>query len=189
MSLDTIGLVFLIENDLQQAGQYARQALMIHEQVEDLSSQGYDHNHLGLVLLAAGQPEEAARQHAEALRLRRGIGQGGLAMDDLAGLARAALAQRDGKQAAAYAREILAGIDELGPDGLEFPVWVYLTCFRALETDEPERARQVLADGYAYLRKSADSIQDESRRNSFLENVPWNRELLNEYYSLRQLLC
>jgi hypothetical protein len=40
------------------------------------------------------------------------------------------------------------------------------------------RAREVLEKGYAELQERAEKITDEALRRSFLENVPWNRELV-----------
>jgi len=36
----------------------------------------------------------------------------------------------------------------------------------------------VLENGYAELQERANMIKDESMRQSFLENVPYNRELV-----------
>ena len=180
ISLDTLGLVEYIEGGLEQAERYVRQALRIHQETRDTFSQGFDHNHLGLVLLAAGDPQEALVQHEMAISIRREAEQKAMLLDDLAGLVRVSLALDETSQAASLADEILASLEACGPDGLEFPVWVYLTCYRALRDVMPEKARQALEMGFAILRKSANSIQEEALRKGFLENVPWNRELLRE---------
>ena len=40
------------------------------------------------------------------------------------------------------------------------------------------RTREVLEKGYAELQERAEKITDEALRRSFLENVPYNRELV-----------
>lgn len=177
ISLDTLGLVDLIQGDFARAEANARQALHIHTEVEDSTSQGYDYSHLGLILLAAGQPAAAAQAHRQALYIRQELLQDSSALDDLAGLVRVALAEWKLDEAAGYARQVLAGIAENGPDVLEFPVWVYLTCYRALFREEPALAREALKAGWQALNKSAQSIQDPVQRAAFINNVLWNREL------------
>jgi hypothetical protein len=47
-----------------------------------------------------------------------------------------------------------------------------------LDAAGDSRAREVLEKGYAELQERANKITDEALRRSFLENVPWNRNLV-----------
>lgn len=186
MSLDTIGLVYMMQGDLIQAHQYVQNALAIHRKTGQSIYQAYDHNHLGLISLLCGQVAEAQEQHQTALRLRKEADQEATTLDDLAGLARIALAQNNPAQAVKYAREILAGLAAHGPDALEFPVWVYLTCYRAFnQAGQPESAHQALQNGHQLLQRLASSIDEPALRQGFLERVPWNHELLSIYFSVQ----
>ena len=180
-SLDTIGLVYFIENQLDLAEQSAKEALQIHRRIKALSSQAYDLNHLGLISQARGLASEAIQYHNEAIQIRKSLGQAAACLDDLAGLARCAMAQGSHQQAADDAQQILSTIEADGVDGIEFSVWVYLTCYEALKEKDPAKARQALEAGYACLRKSADSIQDEALRSMFMHNIPWNHTLSTQY--------
>jgi hypothetical protein len=40
------------------------------------------------------------------------------------------------------------------------------------------RAREVLEIAYLQLQERAAKIEEEALRRSFLENVPWNREIV-----------
>jgi len=179
-SLDTLSLVAYVQGNFQDGQTYAQQAIKTHKLLKDSQrGLGFDLNHLGLILLAAGKLDDAHQQHQKALEIRRDSDQHALAIDDLAGLARVSLAQENIQQAAAYAQEIITGLDKLGSDGLEFPVWVYLTCWQAFsKVGDTLAAQQALDSGCQLLQKQASSIPDEQMRKGFLENVPWNREIL-----------
>ncbi len=187
VSLDTLSLVFYVEGDYSLAEEYSRQALVIQEQIGDRRGQGYTLNHLGLALVGLGDLGAAAEAFGQALALRRELGQEALAMDDLASLVRVALAQGNVAGALAYVEEILAWLKVNSPDGIEFPILVYLTCYRvmrvAAENDPAalDRAQQVLQTGYNLLQEQANRIQDEALRKQFLEKVPFNREMVEEW--------
>jgi hypothetical protein len=47
------------------------------------------------------------------------------------------------------------------------------------------RAVAVLEEGYQFLQEIAGKMTDEDLRRSFLENVAWHRELVEEYERAR----
>ncbi len=181
INLDTLGLIHSFQQDYATAVSYGRQALALQWTIDDPYSQGYTWNHLGVAYSGANDFIQAAEAFTAALKLRRELGQPDLAMDDLAGLARVALGGGDLPKAREHAEIILTWLAEHDADGIEFPVWVFLTVYRVLtdgsETAQMERARQVLADGYALMMVRANAIRDEPLRQQFLENVPFNCEL------------
>ncbi|MBN1887936.1 MAG: tetratricopeptide repeat protein, partial [Thermoflexales bacterium] len=186
-SLDTLSLVSYVLGNHLAAQEYSRRAQAMQRELGDRSSQGYTLNHLGLALTGLNELKAAKEAFGEALSIRRELGQRVLMIDDLAGLARVAMAQGDATRAVAYADEILAWLASHSPDGIEFPVWVYLTCYRVLRTaagGDPatlERAREALDAGYALLQERAGRIQDGAQWRQFLENVPWNRDLVEAW--------
>lgn len=179
LSLDTLGLIHTMLGEYAQALALGQEALAVQREIEDTYSLGYTLNHLGLAWLGAGEPERAEAVFAEALALRRELGQAAAALDDLAGLARAALARGNSAQAQAYAHEILAHLEKEAVEGMEFPVLVTLTCYRALRVaGECARAGDALALGRRLLEERAAAIHDPALRAQFLDAVPFNRELL-----------
>jgi hypothetical protein len=58
------------------------------------------------------------------------------------------------------------------------PTESYLVCIQVLQAARDPRAREVLEKSYAELQERADKIKDPEMRQSFLENVPHNRELV-----------
>ena len=79
--------------------------------------------------------------------------------------------------------EILAWIEEHGSEGIEYPLEVYLICYRILSATaqgDPsaiERAQAVLAKAHEALLDQAAKISDSALRRKFLEDVPVNREI------------
>ncbi len=184
--LDTLSLTHHILGDDVTAHDYSKQALQIQRAIQNRRSQGYALNHLGMVQESMENYLEARSTYAEALALRRELGQEALSMDDLAGLARVALTQKQFETAQSTIEEILAWLAEHAPDGIEFPVLVYLSCYQALvATGQHQRAMAVLENGYKLLMERANHIQDESIRQQFLERVPFNRAFLEAWRTQR----
>lgn len=180
LSLDTLGLIHTMLGEFEAAIEIGQAALELQREIEDTYSLGYTLNHLGLAWLEAEQPQQAAAAFAEALALRRALEQSGAALDDLAGLARAALMEGAVPQARDYAAEILVYLDEASVEGVEFPVLVYLTCYRVLRAaEEHPLAEAVRARGLQLLQERAAAIHDPALRAQFLERVPFNAELGN----------
>lgn len=180
LSLDTLGLIYTMLGEFATALELGQEALALQREIEDTYSLGYTLNHLGLAWLGTGQPQRAAEVFTEALALRRALEQGGAALDDLAGLARAALMSGSMSQARDYVTQILTYLNEASIEGAEFPVWIYLTCYRVLyATREYALAEAVRAKGLQLLQTRASAIHDPTLRAQFLECVPFNAELLH----------
>lgn len=179
MSLDTLSLVYTLRGEAEKAQACSRHALVIQQALGDQRGQGYTFNHLGLALATSGQQLPAQQAFQQAQQIRLSIGQNALVLDDLAGMARLALQAGDLHSAGERVGEILASIDQHGIEGCEFPVWVYQTCYQVLSAaGEDERSGAALQAGYEILQKRANQIQDVNLRQQYLENVPFNRELL-----------
>ena len=182
LSLDTLGLLEYILGDSEKAVQFGDRALAFQVEIGDRRGQGYTLNHLGFARTGLGRVEAAKQSFGQALQIRRELGQETLVLDDLAGLARLALSQGDKAQAMEHVEKILEGIAGCGVDGTEFPILVYLTCYRVLDAgDDAQRAYGALQDGYELLQRRAGLIQDAALREQFLRNVPFNRELLSAW--------
>jgi len=184
VSLVNLSLVHHSLGDHKAAREHSEQALIIQQEIGDRHGQGYSLTYLGHALAGLGEVKAAAEAYDEAMRLRRELGQHGLAIDDLAGLARVAMARGDSKQALEHVKEILAWIEANGLEGIEYPLQVYLTCYQILSATaqgDPtaiERAHSVLSDACTTLLDQAAKISDSTLRRTFLEDVAVNREIM-----------
>jgi len=182
-SLVNLGLVHHGLGENEAAREYCRQALAIQQEIGDRRGEGYSLTYLGHALAELGELQAAARAYREALHLRREMGQSSLAIDDLAGLARIAMAQGDPQQALEHVREIMAWIETNGSEGIEYPLQVYMTCYRILDATggnvpATRRCHAILSKAHTALLEQASEIGDPTLRHKFLENVKANREIM-----------
>jgi tetratricopeptide (TPR) repeat protein len=184
LSHTNLALVYHQLGDNEPARQHAEQALAIQRDIGDRRNQGYSLTYLGHAL--SGQTEWAAagQAYTDAAGLRRELGQHASAMDDLAGLARVALAGNDPAAALAHTEEMLAWLDEHGTGGIEYPLQVYFTCYQTLQRTangnvaQLTRAGDILATTHRLLLEQANGISDETLRRGFLENIAVHRQIL-----------
>ncbi len=178
-SLDVLGLAAADLGDLDASLQRYDQALAIQRAIGYRRGEGYTLTHRGYALLRLGQPAQAAQEFQEALTIRRELSPGsGAAIDDLAGLALAALAQGEPAEAGRLAGECLSWIEAHGLGGMESPAQVYLACFQALQASDPPQAARALDQGYQHLTQLAAAIDDPQLSRAVLEDVPVHRELI-----------
>ncbi len=182
-SLVNLGLVHHGMGENKVAQEYCRHALAIQREIGDRRGEGYSLTYLGHALAELGEPQAATDAYGAALHLRREMGQSSLAIDDLAGLARVAMAQDDSQQALEHVREIMAWIETHGSEGIEYPLQVYMTCYRVLSATRgnvsaTERCRAILSRARTALLEQAGEIGDPTLRHKFLENVKANREIM-----------
>jgi predicted ATPase/class 3 adenylate cyclase len=170
--------------DHQGAQSNARQGLSVARQVGDPSLLAWALLYLGTADLELGELAEAQASYQEALEVRRRLNQPNLACEPLAGLARWALLQGDTRQAEAYANEILVYLDNGGTlDGADEPLRVYLSCVQVLQAAGDPRARHILATAHGILHEQAARIEDETLHSSFLQDIPYHREILRLWES------
>ena len=183
-SLVNLGLVHQRLNEHAIARADCEHALRIQSAIGDRRGEGYSLTYLGHALTGLQQWDAGAAAYARALSLRRELGQTSLALDDLAGLARATQASGNTSQALGYSEEILDWVAAHGLDGIEYPSEVCLTCYQTITTTahsspaQRQRARSLLAQARAALLERAEAIPDEALRRQFLENVQANHDLL-----------
>ncbi len=183
-SLVNLGLVHHRLNDHATARADCERALSIQRAIGDRRGEGYSLTYLGHALMGLLQWTASAEAYGQALSLRRELGQNGLAIDDLAGLARAVEASGDATQALQHSQEILDWIAANGLEGIEYPGEVCLTCYQIMTRSsqsspvQKQGARALLAQAHAALLERAAAIRDEVLRRQFLENVQANRALI-----------
>jgi tetratricopeptide (TPR) repeat protein len=187
MSLTNLGLVHhnLMQNKLAQ--KYCEQALAIQREIGDRHSESYSLTYLGHALADLGNLEEAAGVYRQARQLRLELGNESLSIDNLAGLARVALAKGNQEQAVEHTKAIITWLDEHGSEGVEYPLQVQLTCYNVLRREtngilsDGERANALLAKAHTALLEKAATIGDDSLKRKFLENVKTNREIMGAW--------
>lgn len=94
--------------------------------------QGYVLTHLGYTLSALADWQGAAAVLAQALAIRQESGERGLAIDTLAGCALVVLGHGEVVDALRSVDEVLAWLAAHGPAAVEFPIQVYLNCYKIL---------------------------------------------------------
>jgi hypothetical protein len=98
---------------------------------------------------------------------------------DLTTLAVAHLTAGDTAQALDYARQALRILDECGGEGPEFPQRDYYLCSQVLAAvGEDVAARDALHAAASLVLARADKILDPALRQSFLERVPINHQIV-----------
>ena len=134
---------------------------------------------IGHSWLGLNQPEKAFNYYEKSLKIRRELGQENFIMGVFAGMARAALAKDDLDSASKYVFNILSYLDGGGSlDGTWEPLRILFTCCQVLAAIQDSRADEVIEITYLDLQNRAETILDEDSRRMFLENVPWNREII-----------
>jgi len=182
-ALANLGLLFHNLGDDEAAWEHSQQALRIAQSIGDRRWQAFALTNLGHTLVGLERPGEAIEVLQKAASIRQELGEHSLAMETLACLTRAYLAQGDSDSALACAEEILDYLKENTLDGADEPFKVYLTCYRALRANEDSRAQDVLAEAHRLLQERAAKIGDEELRRSFLENVTAHREVIEAWES------
>jgi hypothetical protein len=108
-----------------------------------------------------------------------------LQADDLALLAMAHLELGERETALRHAREALTILTECEAEGPDAPQRDYYYCYRVLAaTGHPEQARRALQAAYDLVKTRAERIIDPALRQSFLDNVAQNREIIAAWQAI-----
>lgn len=191
--LDTLGLVEQLQGNVKAAIQHYRESARIAEEIGNNRTLGYTLTHLGFSLTESGEYGDAESVLERALQIRRKLHSEPETVDTLSVMAHVAYQQGHHAAARRHAQSIGSYIDAHGATGLEFPAVTCLIGYRILKdaAGGPDdgantAAEHMLKAGCDLLLERAQMIQDAARRHQFLEQVPYNRELLAEWASLRR---
>ena len=180
-ALADLGLLLHHLGEQDAARDHCQQAAAQAKALENNFTQSLAQTHLGHVFLALGLAEEAGDAYQQAVALRRESGEPHRAVESQAGFAAALLAQDKMSLALAEVEAVLAYLAGRSLTGIIEPFRVYLTCYRVLRANQDPRAAEVLAAAYRQLQERAAALEDERLRQSFLENVPANKALLQAF--------
>jgi predicted ATPase/class 3 adenylate cyclase len=177
-ALSSLGRIAYGESDFVAAKACYEQGLSLARSAEYTMGESWTLRGLGHTLIKLGDVDGAITAYTQSLELSKKYATHVGVVETLSGLARAVLIRGNIVEANAYVTDILAYLETNALDGAESPALVYLACYQVLQAANDPRANELLAQGYRFLMDRAAKISDEALRRSFLEYVPWNRELL-----------
>lgn len=178
VTLASLSLLYCHIGDYAAAYRHSQEALLGAQQSGETRVQAYAWTNLGHACLGLGRLEEAVEAYRRAVDIRGEQGEHKLAMESLAGLCRAYLAQGKLAQAATHAGEIYAFTQQDSLEGTEEPLRIYLTCYQVLRAVQDERGVEMLGIAYRQLQAQAGRIADPGMRQVFLENVETHRQVV-----------
>jgi adenylate cyclase len=179
MMLFNLGAINFDLGDFGKAEGLFGKALVLAQELSHRLTEGYALSSMSMLHLALGAAQLARDCALAALAIRRELEQRPLQADDLALLAMAHLELGEGETALHHACEALAILAECGEEGPDAPQRDYYYCYRVLAaTGHPEEAQQALQAAHDLVVARAEKIIDPAVRQSFLENVAQNQEIM-----------
>ena len=173
-----LGLAYLRHAELTKAQRLLEDTLTEMAAVRDEFARAACLAYLALAFELSGKAAEAAEHYTQARELFNHLGILAYAHDSLAGLARCALSRGEAATALEYASQLWNDLSQKGSQGMEFPIWAYLTCAQVFEaTGDSDRCHRALKAGYADLMARAEKISTLEWRASFLSNIPEHQDL------------
>jgi len=159
--------------------QYHEQAMNLFREIDEPIGIGYTLTDMGDVFTHMKEWKKAAKYLLEAIEIREVLNQPHMAMESRAGLARVVLAQGKSAEALQHIELILDYLNSGHTlEGAEQIFRIYLTCYQVLLANHESRAEELLESAYIQLKEQAGKITDQVLQQSFLENVPWHREIV-----------
>jgi tetratricopeptide (TPR) repeat protein len=131
----------------------------------------------GHAQVAMGEFNAATRDYQEALSIRLLPTTVAITNDARAGLARVAMRRGDLPGAMAQVKVILDYLANRSLDGTIEPLRILLTCYRVLDAVDDPRADGILETAHTLLMQRADTVEDDTLRFSYLDNVRAHRKI------------
>jgi tetratricopeptide (TPR) repeat protein len=179
--LANMGLVAHDRGDFDAAENLLTDGLDLAQAQEDKYLVSIFSSYLSRVSLQMGKLEQAIDRASAALTLRQETGLRLFTTDDLVILAASHLAMDNLDKALEYTRQAMTILEECQGEGPEFPQQDYFICYQVLAADgQTEAAQTALRSAYRLVVARAEKITDLTLRQSFLENVPINRQIVAE---------
>ncbi|MGB8643946.1 MAG: adenylate/guanylate cyclase domain-containing protein [Anaerolineae bacterium] len=184
--LMNLGEIAQLTGQLDTARHYQETALIAVTAAGDEWGKAAVLFNLGIVLLDSGNIPAATGRFVEARTIFEQIDALTNAFESRAGEARCALAQGRLEEAGQQANQVWAYLQEHGSAGLTLSLLAYVVLaevFQAL--GEVEKQHGVVQAAYHELAQRAERITVPEWRQSFLENDPYNRAILDMYKDLK----
>ena len=182
LGLDYSGVIAPAAEDLPAAMGALNRSLSIAQDLNDTGLAAMCHSYQALVHSEAGEHEGVIRSAGAALTLRRDLELDLLTTIDLTSLGLAHYALGDMDAALSHIQQALTILDQCQGKGPEFPQRDYHLCSQVLRAAGLTTQAQVaLRQAYSLVMDKADRISDPALRCSFLEQVRFNREIVDAY--------
>ena len=165
--------------DLREARRYVERALIEISPSQDARGKIQILSGLGKIRLKMGDAIGATRRLTEAreLALSKGISSWAFTVTSL--LAASKVMQGQLEEARTYATEAWTYLREHGWKVTADPVLIYRYCAETFDAlQDEEHLQVVLESGHRYLMEIADTLSKPEWRQSFLENLPDNRDIM-----------
>ena len=180
--LANLGLVARDRGDISEAEALLTKGLALAQSHNERYLESIFLNYLSTVSLLSEKYGKAITQANSALKIRKTLKLHIASADDLSTLAAAYLATPDLAASLDYVEQTLAILDECNGEGPEFPQRDYFISFQVFKAAQQEQhANAALKSAYELVMKRANKITDDELRQSFLENVAVNREIVLAY--------
>jgi tetratricopeptide (TPR) repeat protein len=186
-NLANLGCIYIATGDLRKARQLMEQALQEISPSRDDRGKVYSLLSLGSILLTMGDAPSATRRFIDARELALKHGMIALACEATTGLAASAIMQGQLEAARNYACEAWNYLKEHGWLGMDNPIRAYRGLTETFDSlGEAGITQAVLESGHQALVEVAATINVPEWRQSFLENVPDHRAIM-EMWERRNL--
>ncbi len=134
---------------------------------------------MALISQEQQRDEEAIAQAQSSLRIYAALDLDESNLTNLTTLALSSLRIGNQKDARQFADDALVGLEQSDLDASSFPqraYWVCANVYRAL--DESSLADKCLSVAHRLVQTQAGRLQSETLKRSFLENLPFNRQII-----------
>jgi tetratricopeptide (TPR) repeat protein len=178
-SLLNLGLAEWRLGQPQKACEVLESSERILEALEDRRGLASLQYYLGLSYEAAGEFLKAAEHFISAIKSFQALEVTSGMVEAQAGLARLAIKERNITKAENITLQIINFLDQEGPQGLEFPILVYLTCVNVFDAvDDTVLVQHALEKGLKEIQHRLEMIRGEDWKEVFLEKIHENHLLL-----------
>ncbi|HNT54510.1 MAG TPA: tetratricopeptide repeat protein [Anaerolineaceae bacterium] len=169
------------QGDLDRALDYAQKAVALAKEIRIPISTAYSDQSLGDVLQAHHRHLEAVEAHRRALELFEASNDLEECLATRAKIALSLLQLNRLNEARSEVESVFRQLEEsreITEGGSSVPMVVYLAGYWVFTACQSSQVRPVLQQAHQLLMQKAAQIDDPALRQSFLENVAENRELL-----------
>lgn len=190
-----LALLHCHKEDYNRAWETSHDALRLAEAISDRLAEAEALVISGDALLELGMTAEAKTAYQQALEIYEALDQPIWALEPRAGLALAALAEKQPGAAATHLDEILRylfppkgehktlGLERL--QGIRDPFRLCVACSRVLRAMRSHRAPTCEEAAYQFLKERAERISDPLMRRAFMRQVPANRQIVEAHQANR----
>ncbi len=166
---------------LEKAEACGRRALALAQEYGTADPESYAWLHLGYVWLEQGVHSLAANAFRKSRDGWRAMDRDPMAMEAEAGLAAVALATGDLDEALQWATKVVEWSEREGIHGVDEPMQIAFTCYRAFDATGDPRARSLLERAYEKLMAKAARITDAASHRRFLTQIPVHRQIIEAW--------